>query len=310
MSNPNSTHREQNSVDDINEMSGIVSYAELERKVFRPNNYLIDDPSYPIPKLHFIEKPTCAKVSDLFQTNTPPKDIEESKKAAFLLNGYANLYEDYNFFILVAEIIGTAARLTIELKSLSALVRLISVSVLHALNSYPLKGMKGIVIGSEEPWVEMYALLSGAEQVISTVASRRPQCSGCAVSTWDSNLPHGAPEAATTEYLGEVYGPMPLSATSEVGIPWLRPFTPTELYPFSPGLQPVYTMGETLPVELVGCLALTPLPTRCSRGWPRAGFRPERSAPPCGPRVGLAQAELTNPIPTTTIIKAIPDNTI
>lgn len=41
----------------------------------------------------------------------------------------------------------------------------ISVSVFYALKDFPLTGMKGVVIGSQSPWVEVHALESGAEQV-------------------------------------------------------------------------------------------------------------------------------------------------
>lgn len=106
------------------------------------------------------------------RTNTPPKDIEESKKAAFLLNGYANLYEPHfkNDQSLSSSL--SVWNITKDMMDPSRTIKspygVDGLSVLHALNSYPLKGMKGIVIGSEEPWVEMYALLSGAEQVLTT----------------------------------------------------------------------------------------------------------------------------------------------
>ncbi|VDP61570.1 unnamed protein product, partial [Heligmosomoides polygyrus] len=88
---------------------GIASYAEIERNVFRPNNYFIEEASYPIPKLRFIEKPTCGKIFgdwlEIARSHTrakfPPREIDESQKNAFLLNGYAKLYKVSGVLILV-----------------------------------------------------------------------------------------------------------------------------------------------------------------------------------------------------------------
>ncbi|KAK5976834.1 hypothetical protein GCK32_017525, partial [Trichostrongylus colubriformis] len=38
-------------------------------------------------------------------------------------------------------------------------------AVYHAFKHYPLDGQVGFVIGSQEPWVEVYALLNGAQQI-------------------------------------------------------------------------------------------------------------------------------------------------
>lgn len=42
---------------------GNVTYAEVEENVFRPNNYRIVEPSFPLPKLDFISKQSCSQVT-------------------------------------------------------------------------------------------------------------------------------------------------------------------------------------------------------------------------------------------------------
>ncbi|CAJ0606172.1 unnamed protein product [Cylicocyclus nassatus] len=114
---------------------GPATYAEVDRNVFRSNNFKIVEYNYPIPKLEFIHRPSCAKMSTygsisirlervkgfmkwtslLLQKTfnlhwtfndwlavannkipeSPPKVIEARYKDAFLLNGYTELYQSY-----------------------------------------------------------------------------------------------------------------------------------------------------------------------------------------------------------------------
>ncbi|VDM83001.1 unnamed protein product [Strongylus vulgaris] len=48
--------------DTIYTAKGLLTYAEVEQYVFRPNNYKIVKPTFPIPELDFITKPTCEQV--------------------------------------------------------------------------------------------------------------------------------------------------------------------------------------------------------------------------------------------------------
>uniref|UniRef100_A0A0K0DPY2 DUF268 domain-containing protein n=1 Tax=Angiostrongylus cantonensis TaxID=6313 RepID=A0A0K0DPY2_ANGCA len=42
-------------------------------------------------------------------------------------------------------------------------------SIYHALKTYPVEGKRGFVVGSESPWIEVYALLHGADEVYSFI---------------------------------------------------------------------------------------------------------------------------------------------
>ncbi|EPB69580.1 hypothetical protein ANCCEY_11329 [Ancylostoma ceylanicum] len=93
---------------------GVVTYDEIDRNVFRPNNYKIVEKCFPIPRLDFIVKPSCAKIfNDWLEITkrpvprSPPREIEETKKNAFLLNGYSTLYQNtyYNDTAVPKEVV-------------------------------------------------------------------------------------------------------------------------------------------------------------------------------------------------------------
>ncbi|EYC06062.1 hypothetical protein Y032_0078g1174 [Ancylostoma ceylanicum] len=94
---------------------GIVTYAEVEKNVFRPNNYKIVEPSFPFPMLDYISKPSCSQIFEEWLSVAkrpapadPPKEIEHLDKNAFLLNGYSTLYEVYTVEYQDTKIVGTA----------------------------------------------------------------------------------------------------------------------------------------------------------------------------------------------------------
>ncbi|KAK6746593.1 hypothetical protein RB195_000085 [Necator americanus] len=100
--------------DTILTAKGVVSYDEIDAKVFRPNNYKIVEKSFPIPKLDFITKPSCEKIfvdwlhiANRTAPPSPPRNIEENEKNAFLLNGYSVLHKVYTVEYQKTEIIGT-----------------------------------------------------------------------------------------------------------------------------------------------------------------------------------------------------------
>ncbi|ETN76976.1 hypothetical protein NECAME_00502 [Necator americanus] len=126
--------------DTISTAKGLVTYDEIDRNVFHPNNYRIVKPSFPIPKLDFISRPTCEKVFEDWleiakgpAPQEPPRTIRNSEKNAYLLNGYSVEHR--------------------------------VISVYYALRDYPVKDMVGFVIGSQRPWIEVQALRSGASKV-------------------------------------------------------------------------------------------------------------------------------------------------
>lgn len=87
---------------------------------------------------------------------------------------------------------------------------------------------------------------------------------------------------------------MPLSATSEVWIPWVRPFTPNCIESFQPWLQPArIPRGDTTPYELIAWVQNEIAHAMSMRR--AASFSHERTAPPHEALVGLTQAYPTNP---------------
>ncbi|VDO99742.1 unnamed protein product [Heligmosomoides polygyrus] len=56
---------------------GMLSYEEIEEKVFRPNNFRIRERCSPVPKLEFINKPTCEHYIYTAKGMLPYEEIEE-----------------------------------------------------------------------------------------------------------------------------------------------------------------------------------------------------------------------------------------
>ncbi|KAL6737979.1 hypothetical protein Aduo_011581 [Ancylostoma duodenale] len=154
---------------------GVVTYDEIDRNVFQPNNYKIVENSFPIPRLDFIVRPSCAKIFyDWIKIAKrpvpadPPRVVEVSQRNAFLLNGYSTLYKNayYNDTAVPKEVIWDnieqlmkAPRNEVIQYDHEGLV------VYYALRGYPLHDMEGFVIGSQHPWIEVQALRSGARKV-------------------------------------------------------------------------------------------------------------------------------------------------
>ncbi|CAJ0588833.1 unnamed protein product [Cylicocyclus nassatus] len=155
---------------------GPVTYEEVDNNVFRPNNLKIVEYTYPIPRLDFIQKPSCAKtfedwlaIASKEVPEIPPREIEEEYKNAFLLNGYTELHPG-NYFNAKKRMGGVVWGNISTLMAASDPVVAYEkegLAVHHALRKYPVKNMTGFVIGSQWAWVEVLALRSGAAEVLT-----------------------------------------------------------------------------------------------------------------------------------------------
>ncbi|EPB69578.1 hypothetical protein ANCCEY_11327 [Ancylostoma ceylanicum] len=125
---------------------GVVTYEEIDRNIF----------------YEWLEIAKQAVPPD------PPREIKETQKNAFLLNGYSTLYQNsyYNGTAVPQEVIWDnieqlmkAPRNEVIQYDHEGLV------VYYALRGYPLRNMEGLVIGSQHPWIEVQALRSGAAKV-------------------------------------------------------------------------------------------------------------------------------------------------
>ncbi|WKY08736.1 hypothetical protein Q1695_007896 [Nippostrongylus brasiliensis] len=162
---------------------GVLSYDEVERNVFRPNNYFIAGRRSPLLKLDYINKSTCAEVFDEWlsiaqRKNSdikPPRRIPSSMQDAFLLSGYAFLQNRYyndktdssevDWNPLMADLMRYPADQLTGYREQG-------LSMYHALRDYPLHNQVGFVVGSETPWVEIHALKSGARKVFTVEYQR------------------------------------------------------------------------------------------------------------------------------------------
>ncbi|VDO43292.1 unnamed protein product [Haemonchus placei] len=135
---------------------GYVTMDELDLEVFAPHGFRLMGETDTIPLLDFIKKPTCEEVFDEWleitlandQYRVPPKIIPPSLTKKYLMNGHAHLIENFHIIKLcVNNHQGTV------------------LAVYHAFELHPLDGKVGFVIGSQTPWVEVFALLNGAKEV-------------------------------------------------------------------------------------------------------------------------------------------------
>ncbi|KAL6737989.1 hypothetical protein Aduo_011589 [Ancylostoma duodenale] len=161
--------------DTILTAKGVVTYTEIEQNVFRPCNYRIIEPSFPIPKLDFISKPTCKKIFEDWLNITsrpaprkPPEKIEDTDRDDFLLNGYSTLDEySYRNEKTPSELLLWDSEIDELMKKPRSQVTRYrdGASIYYALRDYPLTNKTGFVIGSRHPWIEVQALRSGASEV-------------------------------------------------------------------------------------------------------------------------------------------------
>ncbi|WKY08000.1 hypothetical protein Q1695_007471 [Nippostrongylus brasiliensis] len=150
----------------------------LEEDVFHPNNFRIVSTAGLLYTLDFIEKPSCQKVFNDWlaiarsnnQYDTPPRDIPTELKDQYLLNNHVTLQKIYadthpNKKDRVWSMIPQWMELPEnELHKISA-YGVHGKAVYHAFKHYPIHNKVGFVVGSESPWVEVYALLNGAKEV-------------------------------------------------------------------------------------------------------------------------------------------------
>ncbi|XGW06679.1 hypothetical protein V3C99_016757 [Haemonchus contortus] len=169
------------------------NYVDLVDKrvtVFAVNHFREVHHSIPIPVLNFKQKPECKKVFDDWLTialahdqyQIPPTTIPPKLLAKFLMNGDANLINDYrNERPEVKEHVWSQIPEWLQLPE----NRLVNISVYHeegmamyhALKNYPLNDKTGFIIGSQTPWVEVFALLNGAKE-ITTLEYQRIKING------------------------------------------------------------------------------------------------------------------------------------
>ncbi|KAL6737983.1 hypothetical protein Aduo_011584 [Ancylostoma duodenale] len=175
---PQEQQREEDDIsirDTVLTAKGMVTYAEIEQNVFLPNNYKIMEPTFPVPKLDFILKPTCTEIFESWLNITkrpapinPPKEIENADMAAFLLNGYSILYE-YKYSNEKASrtqrVWDKIGEMMVKPRKYVGGYGKEALAVYYALRDYSLENMTGFVIGSREPWIEVQALRSGASKV-------------------------------------------------------------------------------------------------------------------------------------------------
>ncbi|KAK6746616.1 hypothetical protein RB195_000099 [Necator americanus] len=183
---------------------GRVKYSTLAERVFFPNYFKLITAAQPLPVLDFVNRPTCEQVY-LFLLNKleayvghypfvrrcrvvfadwlkiahsnshpekPPKELAEPLRSEFLLNGYSTLIEEYRD--------NHAKGVPSEWNQINEWMKLTEpelekinpygkqgMAVYRALQEYPPQDMKGLIVGSIEPWVEVYALRNGAKEVLT-----------------------------------------------------------------------------------------------------------------------------------------------
>ncbi|ULT92138.1 hypothetical protein L3Y34_009691 [Caenorhabditis briggsae] len=179
-------HRVGLSEPDLNEYSvkthkGYVSLNELNEKVYRPFGYEISKPTLPVPTLKMLNEPTCElvfsewlRISKEPQTDIPQKEIPIRQTDQFLLNGYAALglyyFNDKNSgwgdkprnWDRISEIMTYSKK---QIANLAYPVE--SESMYNAMAASRLDNLTGVVVGSMQPWVEVYALKNGAKKILT-----------------------------------------------------------------------------------------------------------------------------------------------
>ncbi|XGW26000.1 hypothetical protein V3C99_006982 [Haemonchus contortus] len=157
---------------------GYVTMDELDLEVFAPHGFRLMGETDTILLLDFIQKPTCEEVFDEWlkialandQYRVPPKIIPPSLAKKYLMNGHAHLIEEYRSDRpegqehVWSQIPKWLEMPEDELYKIS-LYGKPGMAVYHAFMLHPLNGKVGFVIGSQTPWVEVFALLNGAKTV-------------------------------------------------------------------------------------------------------------------------------------------------
>ncbi|CAI2354913.1 unnamed protein product [Caenorhabditis sp. 36 PRJEB53466] len=165
----------------VKSAKGYVTLVELNEQVYKKYGYEIVRSVLPIPKVRMIEEPSCenvfrgwSRVAKQPQPNEPPKRIPEHVRRDFLLNGYTFVQYVYSNdknspngqrptrWDELSEIINYGPRKVADMGYGND-----GMSVHHAMNEYRLDGMRGLVVGSMIPWVEIFALQHGAKHVLT-----------------------------------------------------------------------------------------------------------------------------------------------
>ncbi|KAL6738012.1 hypothetical protein Aduo_011608 [Ancylostoma duodenale] len=160
---------------------GYVSYDELDARVFFPNNFKLLAAARPLPILDFVTKPTCEQIfidwlyiaNSSVKPEVPPRKVPESLRDDFLMNGHSVLvdhrYRDQHAKPAPKEWKQIPKWLNLEEGQLIGIANYAeeSMSLYHAFTEFPPENKRGLVIGSEIPWVEVFALRKGAREVLT-----------------------------------------------------------------------------------------------------------------------------------------------
>ncbi|EYB95806.1 hypothetical protein Y032_0155g3030 [Ancylostoma ceylanicum] len=157
---------------------GNVTYNELDECVFHRSNFKLRAALHPLPLLDFIRKQTCEQIfadwlriaASSSKFGIAPKTMPIKLKKKFLMYGYSvliELYRDQHAVESPKDWTQIPEWMKLEEDQLRSIVayRDQSMAVVHALKEYPPKNKRGLVIGSEKPWVEVLALRAGAEEI-------------------------------------------------------------------------------------------------------------------------------------------------
>ncbi|EYB95810.1 hypothetical protein Y032_0155g3031 [Ancylostoma ceylanicum] len=160
---------------------GYVTYNELDERVFFPYNFKLLAAARPLPILDFITKPTCEQVffdwlyiaNASIKFDAPPRKVPDPLKDEFLMNGHSVLvghrYRNEHVAPLPKEWEEIPKWMNLEEGQLIGIANYAeeSMALYHAFIEFPPENKKGLVIGSEIPWVEVFALRKGASEILT-----------------------------------------------------------------------------------------------------------------------------------------------
>ncbi|CAB3396468.1 unnamed protein product [Caenorhabditis bovis] len=160
---------------------GYISLKEAQDKVFCNFGYYISEIRQPVPVLRFLNEPTCEnifsewiRISNEPQPPVPPKNMSAAMIDQYLLYGYTAV--QYNYHNDRNSVDGEKPRnwekiselLTWKPLTLANMAYGVDgLSMYNAMKFISLKGQTGFVVGSMQPWVEVYALLNGASKILT-----------------------------------------------------------------------------------------------------------------------------------------------
>ncbi|PAV83356.1 hypothetical protein WR25_20011 [Diploscapter pachys] len=156
---------------------GQTSYYTINEEVFKPNGFEIISASEPVPLLKSTKPKTCDQIFSSWldialkynPPSSPPESIPLELIPEFTMNGHAVLTKGYHNDMakpMPKTWNQIPAWLNLDPLTLSS-YGVGGISVLHSIKYMNVTGMNGIVIGSVDPWVEVIALQSGANSLLT-----------------------------------------------------------------------------------------------------------------------------------------------